>query len=241
MDAVIHVAGVVNAPDAEGFEAGNVAGTRAMVEAAQAAGVQRFVHTSSLTAREPDLSNYGASKVRAEAIVEASGLDWTIIRPPAVYGPNDTDMLDLFRMAKWGFVLLPPHGRLSLIEVSDLAKLLLAVVPARESISAVYEADDGAPDGWTHKGMGRAIGWAVDREILPLPLPKFVLVAAATADRLFRRSGAKLTRDRVNYMCHPDWTIDPARRPPQSVWEPHMNTRTGLKLAARAYRIKGWL
>ena len=65
-EAVIHVAGVVNAPDPAGFEAGNVACTLAVIEAAKAAGVPRLVFVSSLAAREPQLSVYGAYKAKAE-------------------------------------------------------------------------------------------------------------------------------------------------------------------------------
>ncbi|MEO6581494.1 MAG: NAD(P)H-binding protein, partial [Sphingomicrobium sp.] len=95
-DAVIHVAGVINARDAAGFEAGNVAGTLATLAAATADGVRRFVHVSSLAAREPRLSLYGASKAKSETLVERSGLDWAIVRPPAVYGPGDKETLALF-------------------------------------------------------------------------------------------------------------------------------------------------
>ncbi len=126
-DAVIHVAGVVNAPDRAGFAVGNIAGTQAMVDAARTAGVGRFVHVSSLSAREPALSNYGWSKAEAEAVVVASGLDWTIVRPTAIYGPGDMEMRDMFRMARFGLALLPPPGRISVIEVGDLARLLLAL------------------------------------------------------------------------------------------------------------------
>src|SRR5690242_13818617 len=126
-DAVIHVAGVVNAPDRAGFVAGNVDGTQAIVEAAEAAGVRRFVHVSSLAAREPQLSDYGWSKAEAERVVEGSGLDWTMVRPPAIYGPGDMEMRELFRLAKRGFAFTPPAGRLSVIEVSDLGRLLLAL------------------------------------------------------------------------------------------------------------------
>ena len=55
-DAAIHIAGVINAPNAAGFEAGNVKGTLAMLAAATAAGTRRFIHVSSLAAREPYLS-----------------------------------------------------------------------------------------------------------------------------------------------------------------------------------------
>ena len=85
---MIHVAGVLNARDAAGFEAGNVTGTAAMVAAAEKSGVQRFVHVSSLAAREPKLSVYGATKAGAGALVSASSIASAIVRPPAVYGPG---------------------------------------------------------------------------------------------------------------------------------------------------------
>ena len=99
-DAVIHVAGVVNG-DAATFDTGNRLGTVQMLAAATG---MRFVHVSSLAAREPQLSNYGASKRAAEDAVVASALDWRIVRPPAIYGPGDTDNLELFRFAKRGIM-----------------------------------------------------------------------------------------------------------------------------------------
>ena len=74
-DAIVHVAGLINAATRAGFEAVNVGGTAAMIDAARGAGVRRFIHISSLAAREPDLSDYGWSKARSERIVAASGLD----------------------------------------------------------------------------------------------------------------------------------------------------------------------
>lgn len=240
-DAVIHVAGVVNAPHRAGFEAGNVAGTRAVAEAAQKAGVGRLIHVSSLSAREPQLSNYGWSKAGAETAVEASGLDWTIVRPPWIFGPGDTDTLDLFRMAQRGFILLPPGGRISVIEVSDLSRLLLALVDAREAVGRVYEPDDGRAGGWTHPEFGTAIGKAVGRNVLTLSIPAPVLRLAATGDRLFRGASAKLTADRVSYFCHPDWVVGADRRPPVELWTPQVETGQGLQTTAEAYRAAGWL
>jgi uncharacterized protein YbjT (DUF2867 family) len=241
VDVVLHIAGVVNAPDRAGFKAGNAAGTLAVVRAARAAGVSRFIHISSLSAREPQLSDYGWSKRRAEQIVMASGLDWTIIRPPAIYGPGDTEMLDLFRLAKRGVVLLPPKGRLSIIEVSDLARLLLACAHDPTSIGAIYEPDDGVEGGWSHQSFGRAVGWAVNKRVTALPTPRALLHLGARIDGLLRGGKAKLTPDRVNYFCHPDWVIDPAKRPPASLWQPQVGTRTGLRKTADWYREQGWL
>src|SRR3954454_15096316 len=116
-DAIVHVAGVINAPDAAGFEHGNVAGTLEMLAAATAGWVKRFIHVSSLAAREPKLSLYGASKAKAEELVRSSGLDWAIVRPPAVYGPGDKETFELFKMARRGQIYLPPASKLSLIHV----------------------------------------------------------------------------------------------------------------------------
>jgi nucleoside-diphosphate-sugar epimerase len=241
-EAVIHIAGVVNAPDAAGFEAGNVVGTLNVVTAAMVAGTRRLVHVSSLSAREPQLSLYGASKLKGERIVMASTLDWTVVRPPAIYGPRDREMLELFRFAKAGIVPLPPRGRMAAIHVDDLARLLLALVPGGADVEhKLFEPDDGHAGGWTHKSFARAIGWAVGKRITPLPLPAFALRAAARGDRLLRRAAAKLTEDRVGYMCHPDWTVREELRPPPSRWRPEIGTREGLKATAKWYREAGWL
>ena len=241
-EAVIHIAGVVNATDAAGFAAGNVAGTLNLVTAAMVAGTPRFIQVSSLSAREPQLSAYGASKLKGEKVVMASPLDWTVVRPPAVYGPRDRELLELFRFAKTGIVPLPPHGRMAAIHVDDLARLLLALVPGGEDVShQLFEPDDGHPGGWTHKSFARAIGWAVGKRITPLPLPAFALRAAARGDRLLRRATAKLTEDRVGYMCHPDWTVREEMRPPAARWQPQIGTREGLKATAKWYREAGWL
>ena len=74
-DAIIHVAGTISGHSAAAFEIGNVAGTLAMLAAATAGGVRRFVHVSSLAARDHQLSLYGGSKCPTEQLVHSSGLD----------------------------------------------------------------------------------------------------------------------------------------------------------------------
>jgi len=241
-EAVIHVAGVVNSHDPMGFHLGNVEGTLALIEAAVAAGVPRFVFVSSLAAREPKLSKYGASKTHAEKLVKASGLDWTIVRPPAIYGPGDREIFEIFRAAKWGVVPMPPPGRMSVVHVSDLARLLLALVPPGERVSQhVFEPDDGKPEGWSHREFARAIGWAVGRRPWVPHLSKPMLERLARMDKTVRGRKAKLTPDRVGYMAHPDWVSRPGKRPPAKLWKPAVPTLEGLKATAAWYREQGWL
>lgn len=238
-DAVVHVAGAVSAADRAAFAAANIAGTEAMLRAAVDAGMKRFVHVSSLAARAPALSNYGWSKAEGEARVEAAALDWVIVRPPGVYGPGDLEMLDLYRLARRGFVLAPP-GRFSLIYVDDLARLLLALATT-PTPRAVYEPDDGTPGGWRHAGYGRAIGAALGKRVTPLPIPPFALHFAAQIDRGLRGRAAKLTPDRARYLAHPDWTVDPARRPPPALWQPCVPATEGMAQTADWYHAQGLL
>jgi nucleoside-diphosphate-sugar epimerase len=240
-DAIIHVAGTINAPDAAGFNKGNVTGTLAMLAAATAGGLRRFVHVSSLAAREPKLSLYGASKSRAEELVQRSGLDWTIVRPPAVYGPGDKETLELFRMAKIGLMVMPPSGRLSVIHARDLSRLLLAAAAPAAPSNLIIEADDGRPSGWSHRQFARALSEAVGTRAAIVSAPGLLLRTAARVDQLVRGERAKLTADRAAYFSHRNWVIDAKRACPQHLWTPQIETARGLKETADWYQTAGWL
>jgi nucleoside-diphosphate-sugar epimerase len=237
-DVVLHIAGVVSAPDRATFERGNVRGTQEVLDAAHFCDVHRLVHVSSLAAREPALSLYGWSKAEAERLVQSSPLGWSIVRPPAVFGPGDLEMLDLFRAARRGIAPVPA-GRFSVIAVEDLAALLLALAQAPAD-RTLYEVDDGG-HGYTHSQFAHALGHAVGRRVTTLPVPGPLLSLAAHADRLWRGPKAKLTPDRAAYIRHPDWTVDPARRPPPDLWRPRRPTPEALAATARWYREQGLL
>lgn len=242
-DAIVHVAGVTSTHDLDEFELGNVEGTLNLISAARAAGVKRFIFVSSLAAREPGLSCYGASKARAEKLVKASGLDWTIVRPPAVYGPGDRDMFELFRAARWGVIPAPRKGRASMIHVYDLARLLIALTDCGDSAdNLVFEPDDGVPEGWRHQDLARAIAAAVGRRFaLVLGQSRGMMVLAARLDRLLRGDKARLTMDRAGYLSHPDWVVSKRLAVPAGLWRPRIETREGLKATAGWYREEGWL
>jgi nucleoside-diphosphate-sugar epimerase len=184
---------------------------------------------------------YGASKARSEELVERSGLDWVIVRPPAVYGPGDKETLDLFKMARGGQIFMPPKGRVSLIHVDDLARLLLACADAAAPSKLVLEPDDGRPGGWSHREFGEALGKAVGTPARTISTPRLLLSLASRADRIVRGRNAKLTADRVAYFCHPDWVASGGKAVPAGLWKPEVETAAGLKSTADWYRSKGWL
>ena len=240
-DAVVHIAGLINASSRAAFETVNVGGTANMIDAARKAGVRRFIHISSLAAREPELSDYGRSKARAERLVAASGLEWTIVRPPAVYGPGDRETFELFKMARRGLVALPPKGRFSVLHVEDLCTLILALLDEPDTLGETYEPDDGTPEGWEHRHFARTLGRIFGKRAATVSMPKMVMQGASRIERLVRRDKAKLTPDRVRYFCHPDWVVTARQRPPEKLWTPQIRTPTGLKQTAEWYREQGWL
>jgi nucleoside-diphosphate-sugar epimerase len=184
---------------------------------------------------------YGASKARAEALVRASGLDWAIVRPPAVYGPGDKETLELFRMARLGLIMLPPRGRLSLIHAADLSRLLLWLAEPAAPKQLLLEPDDGRTGGWTHKEFAQALGRAVGRRAMSVSVPSTLLRLASRADRLARGERAKLTPDRAAYFCHPDWVSNADHALPPDLWQPQVDSELGLAETAAWYRQQGWL
>jgi hypothetical protein len=149
-------------------------------------------------------------------------------------------MLELFKLAKRHVVPLPPAGgRMSVIAVGELIRLLLALPTSNALIREIVEPDDGRPDGWDHRDFARAIGIAMGSKVLPLPLPRPILDAIAALDGLFRGKNAKLTPDRVAYFCHRDWVSH--ARPPTDVWAPQEETPIALTATAKWYRAQGSL
>jgi nucleoside-diphosphate-sugar epimerase len=144
-------------------------------------------------------------------------------------------------MAKAGIVLLSPKGRLSVIHVDDLARLLLNLAERDEPAKLVIEPHDDRPNGWTHKEFAAALGRAVGRRAVSLATPRPLLRIGAALDRFVRGDKAKLTPDRAAYFCHPDWVASTGKAPPADLWRPEVSTELGLAQTADWYRLKGWL
>ena len=123
-DWVIHLAGALKGFRQEDLQRVNRDGTRRLIEACQAHAprLSRFVLVSSLAALGPSpggalpipedapakpLTWYGRSKLEGENVLRGSGLPWTIVRPPVVFGPRDRDLLSYFRIARRGLLPIP--------------------------------------------------------------------------------------------------------------------------------------
>ncbi|MEX2298362.1 MAG: NAD(P)-dependent oxidoreductase [Dongiaceae bacterium] len=248
-DAIVHAAGSVKALDAVSFHRDNADGTARMVAAARTAAPNaRFLLISSLSAREPTLSPYAASKRAGEVALETGGtdLDWTILRPPVVYGPGDREMLPFFRMAANGMLTAPDNGpaRLSLIHAADLARACVAIVDSRETHHATIEIDDLHPGGYGWPDIASALAAAVGRPVRLRRLPRWLFDAIAGASAGWAgmtKRPAMVTPGKVRELFHPDWVSRMAEFPQNLDWRPQFTVNKGFSETAAAYRALGLL
>jgi nucleoside-diphosphate-sugar epimerase len=261
MGVVFHLAAVTSAARAADYDRVNRAGVERLLEALSAAAPRaRLVFCSSLAAAGParagrplteadpaaPIGPYGASKAEAERAVGRAvtgrGLSAAIVRPPAVYGPRDRDVLAAFRLAAHGLAIRtgPPAQRLAMVHVSDLVRGLCAAA-ATPTASGVYYVNGGNHE-WEE--IIQAMGAAVGRRPRVIGLPAPVVMAAGYAARPWARlTGVKplLTPERARDLVQPAWTCDDARARRDLAYSPRIGLTEGMAATAAWYRARGWL
>jgi nucleoside-diphosphate-sugar epimerase len=257
-DVVFHVAGCVAARSEAEFRRVNRDGTACLARASARAGVARFLLVSSLSVTGPSrpghpvdeasgpgpVTAYGRSKKEGEDAVRAAGVPFTVVRPPAVYGPRDRAFLPLFRAASHGVVPLLGDGaqELTLVHASDLAGALVAAATSGATLGGTYHA--GHPALVTQRGLAAAVGRAVGRPVrcptLPAPLVRGVLGVAGGVGRALGRPPL-LDGDKANELLAPGWACSSEALRRDAGWAAAIPLDRGLAQTARAYREAGWL
>jgi nucleoside-diphosphate-sugar epimerase len=243
--AVVHCAGATKAGNRAAFLEINGEGTRLLAEAAALCpNPPRFVLISSLAAREPRLSAYAASKRVGEQFLRTfPQLPSVVLRPPAVYGPGDMEILKIFQMAARGFVPAPmvADARVSLVHVDDVAGAVVAALKLDDLPNRPIEFDDGTPGAHTWAEIAAAAGAAVRTTPFVLPIPAFVLYlagAAASLSTALTKRPMVLCWGKVPELLHPDWV---AARAPFPGYKPLWNIEKGFKDAVSWYTSQGLL
>ncbi|MEZ5935788.1 MAG: NAD(P)-dependent oxidoreductase [Alphaproteobacteria bacterium] len=249
VDAVVHLAGLIKAKTRAEFFEVNADGVRHLAGIASARpGPPKLVLVSSLAAREPGLSAYAASKRAGEEALAALGdaLPWTILRPPAVYGPGDRETLAFFKSTGRGVgaVLGGERARFSLLHVDDLVELICTVLDPAVADKLTLEPDDGREGGHSWCGMIAAAEHAFARRVRRVRVPKALLQALGHVNAglgLLPGYTPMLTPGKVRELRHPDWVADPARTPAATGWKPRIPVDRGFPATIDWYRKRGWL
>ena len=251
-DLVVHAAGITRARRAEDYYSINAEGTRRLAVAAFEAGVRRFVLISSLAARGPDdptkddhpESAYGRSKLAAEARLRPLGerMEAVALRPAAVYGPRDTDLLPLFKMANRGWLPLPSGTNLlQPVYAEDVARAVLAAAREPDGFGPFPVAENGRYT-WEEviAGLEKALGRAV--RAVRVPATAFTF-AGRVAEWAARPLSAVPVFDerRGRDLAVRTWTCDTSVTEQTLGWRAEVPLFEGLERTARWYRQAGWL
>ncbi len=246
VDAVVHAAGAILAPDGTAYATVNAAGAANVAEAL--AEGRLLVHVSSLAAREPGISVYAASKAQGERLVleQTRRLHIVVVRPPAVYGPGDRSTLPIFRAINRGWLLHPaePAARFSLLYASELAQLIVALLEQPPASGTTLEPDDGTPGGYAWAELATIAQTATGRRVRAFGLPKPPLAVAAKLAEGYaaRRSRVPvLARGKVEEFFHRNWVCDTSGLAAATSWRPRMRFAAGVGATLGWYRDAGWL
>jgi nucleoside-diphosphate-sugar epimerase len=260
--AVLHVAAVYRTaghPDSYYREV-NVDGARRLAEAAAAARVRRFVHTSTVgvhghVQRPPADEDapmapsdiYQATKAEGERVVRAlhgrNGLEVTVVRPGAIYGPGETRLLKLFRAIARGRYAVVGSGRpfYHPVYIDDLVQGFLRALDRPEAAGEAFII--AGPRCVTQAELAALIAAHTGGRVWPFRVPAWPLQLAGTlVETVCVPFGIDppIHRRRVDFWVKSRaFRIEKARR--LLGYEPQFDLDEGIARTVAAYREAGWL
>jgi len=256
VDYIFHLAGLTKACSEADFFDANVKGTENVLQAAlkKNTGIKRFVYMSSLAAVGPSrngiplkedcdaapVSLYGKSKLEGEQLVlkHRQDIPVAVVRPPAVYGPRDKDLLVFFKMVKAGFAPLWGACRYSFIFIEDLINGILLSALDENAGGEIFFMSDGVV--YSSDDVIDAIAEAVQTTPIKLKIPRFVM---SFAGLISERSGKSsiVNADKIRELKHINWVCDASKAAERLKFEPRVKIKEGARWTADWYRIHQWL
>ena len=261
-DWVIHNAGRVRAPNLAGYLHANATGTQNLIDAVleAAPGISRFVYVSSQAAGGPSkagrpriesdppdpLTPYGKSKLEGEEAVmrHASRLPVVAIRPPAVYGPEDTAVLAIFQTVGWHIkpVFGPQPQFISVVYVEDLVRGIMLACEHPKAVGEVfYIAEDRSYElaemcELIRQGLGT---WAI---LVKFPKPLLMSIAW-TCDMVGAafRFTPRLNRNKARDFLQRDWRASTDKAQQRLGYHSSVPFADGARRTVQWYREKRWL
>jgi dihydroflavonol-4-reductase len=256
---VFHLAGVTKALRNADYYAGNVTATETLVRA-MSAGSARLIHVSSLAAMGPSpdgaplredraphpLTHYGKSKLEGEQAVRRSAVAGraTVIRPPVVYGPRDSDVYRVFKAAASGAMVRIGRAEsyFSFIYVADLVDGLILAAGCAQAAGRDYFLANREPVSWTEFSV--IAGATMMKSLRIFTLPVWAAYLAGTGAELLARLKQKpaiLSRDKLLDVRQRYWVCDTARAAAELGFEAQTSLREGVATTLEWYRQAQWL
>jgi nucleoside-diphosphate-sugar epimerase len=259
---VYHLAGATRACRMGDYYTENHLATKRFVEicARMAPSLERFVYVSSQTAAGPSVtgdtltedapcrpvSHYGRSKLLAEgAVRDAAGtLRTTIVRPTAVYGPRDRELLEYFKLIKHGVHVMVGRGRkvMNFIHVDDLVDGILLAGEHPRAVGETYFL--GSEESYSTEAIGDAIARALRKTPLRVHLPHAAVYMIGAISELTARIEGKrvlFNIQKVRESTQDAWICSVAKARSQMGFRAKVEFADGVESTYRWYKEHRWL
>ncbi|HVZ41791.1 MAG TPA: NAD-dependent epimerase/dehydratase family protein [Candidatus Kapabacteria bacterium] len=264
VDVVYHVAGLTAARNREEFFRGNQLATRNLLEAVSRYNpdVKRVVHVSSQAAVGPasgpehpadestppkPITAYGESKAAAEEEVRKRmhDLPLTIVRPPAVYGPRDAEILRFFAMVAKGFAPLIGFDRklVSLVHVEDLVRGFVQAGESDRAVGETYFISSEKFYTWEEVGAVTARVFGRERA-RHLRVPHPVVYIAGGISGFFGRFQKKppvFNFEKGRDITRRYWICSVEKAMQHFGYRQQMQIGPGVEQTVKWYQERGWL
>jgi nucleoside-diphosphate-sugar epimerase len=260
VDYIIHLAGLVKANTKAAFFEVNQNGTAALLNAVKNTNLElrKFVLVSSAAASGPSfgtprkesdppnpITTYGRSKLAAEEALSPfyDLFPITVIRPPAVYGPGDREILAMFKIVNSG---LRPHmaggGNLvQMVFVDDLARGIKDAMESGKSAGETYFIAES--EAHTVRDMMAIMAGLLGKKGIGVTIPRWLLnILAFFSEMIFKAVGktAMFSREKVRELTD-DWALDVSKARDHFGFETAVDFRSGATTTIDWYRREGWL
>ena len=189
-------------------------------------------------------TKYGASKLKAEMLLQMDHIPYIIFRPTGIYGPRDKDYFLMLQTISKGFDFSAGYKRqlLTFIYVEDLAR-------------AVYDALEKAPVGetyiiseekaYTQKEFRKIASQAIGKKhVISLSLPLWIVKGVSTIAEKWgvaRMKPSTLNRDKYNIMKQRNWDTDVSKARKDFGFNPKVSLEEGVNKAAEWYKKENWI
>lgn len=259
VDYIYHAGGLIKASSDTEFIEANGDGTKNVCAVAQthAPKLKRLVYISSQAGCGPGegdkpkdemspcqpLTPYGASKRLGEKWVQNFKLPWTIVRPVAVYGPEDRGMYEFFKVvANHLRPTLGADGRASVVFIDNLVDGTIRAGERPEGMEQIFFiADDSA---YAKSEMAKIIQKELHTWAVPIRFPAWAVRFIARISESFAKGfgrAALFDSHKANELLATNWLVSIEKARMLLGYDPAIPTAEGLARTAAWYRQEGWL
>jgi len=261
-DYIYHVAGVVKSKKPEGYFAGNVETTKALLDVALEFKniIKRFIIVSSATASGPSPINnpvsedfpckpitaYGRSKLAQEELAKSymDQIPITVCKVAAVYGERDTEIFIFFNTYSKG--LMTTIGlndkQVSLIHVNDVVRGLYLAAISDKAKGQIYFIT--SEKYYTWKEVGDATSKVMNKKSFKIAVPHFVVYTIAGIAQffsMFSSKAATLNIEKAKDITRPAWISDYRKAYKDFGFKQEISLEEGIRKTVDWYKKVGWL